>query len=183
MAAQRRWPCLLSPRPQDHLSRRRFKRLGQCSSRRTRQRWGWIMARRAKVRHIKSHRCYTVAQAADCVGVTEQTIRRWGRQGLRVMSEGRPSLILGADLKLHIENMRATKRPPVPKGQFRCRRCGKISPPALGYAEYHPLSVKHGLLKAFCGACEAGVTRIVSSVELPVWSSTCEIVSTSQTPA
>ena len=101
------------------------------------------MARRAYVRHIKAHRSYTIEQAADCVGVSPQTIRRWGKDGLRIMSSTRPHLILGADLRDWIKGANAPKREPMPVGVFRCFGCKRIEAPALGAVDYAPRSESH----------------------------------------
>ena len=66
------------------------------------------MARRATIHKIKAHRVYTIDEAALCVGVTAQTMRRWAGEGLRVMSQRRPHLIL-ARLQSYCNN-----RPPTP---------------------------------------------------------------------
>lgn len=134
------------------------------------------MARRVSVRRIKSHRSYTIKEAATCTGVTPQTVRRWAREGLRLMAAQRPILILGADLKDFISTKRSPSLGPMPKGQFYCLGCKERGPPAFGLIEYRAISGKHGMIHAFCGSCEGPVTRIVSRSDLTVWATTCEVV-------
>lgn len=141
------------------------------------------MARRASINRIKVHRTYTVQEAADCVGVTPQTIRRWAGQGLRIMAQSKPFLILGADLKSFVRDMRAPKRGPIPKGAFRCLSCNYTGPPALGILDYDPLSDRHGMLRGFCSQCEGAVTKIVSASALPVWSEGADIAEGIETHA
>lgn len=133
------------------------------------------MALRARVQHIKSHRSYTILEAADCTGVTPQTVRRWVKCGLRVMSSQRPFLILGADLKAFVLEGRGGSSGKMRAGHFKCLSCKAKGPPALGIVEYRPISKKHGMLHGFCGQCEGPVTRIVSRSVLPAWSMTCVI--------
>ncbi len=134
-----------------------------------------MMPRRAQVRHIKSHRNYTIEQAASLAGVTKQTIRRWSQQGLPVMTRRRPFLIIGADLKEFIKERRISNAVPMPIGQFKCWACKSLGPPAFGLADYAPLSEKHGILHAICGTCEGAVTRFVSVADLKDWAETCEV--------
>lgn len=131
------------------------------------------MARRALVRRIKAHRTYTIQEAADCTGVTPQTIRRWARDGLRIMAQQRPFLILGSDLSEYLKDNRGRSRQTMPTGQFHCLKCKAKALPALGLAEYRPLSDRHGMLHGFCGCCEGPVSRIISRVDLPCWRETC----------
>ncbi|MEM7493482.1 MAG: helix-turn-helix domain-containing protein [Pseudomonadota bacterium] len=131
------------------------------------------MARRAQLRRIKAHRTYTIQEAAICTGVTEQTIRRWVSDGLRIMAEQRPFLILGSDLSEHLKERRGSAHAPMPVGDFYCLSCKAKLPPALGLMEYRPLSDRHGMLHAFCGGCEGPVSRIVRWVDLPRWGETC----------
>lgn len=133
------------------------------------------MPRRATLHRIKLHRTYTIEQAAGCVGVTPPTIRRWCKDGLRIMAKQRPYLILGADLKDWMKERRAPKSKPLPVGQMRCLSCKQTLPPAFGVLDYIPKSERHGMLKGFCGNCEGTVTRIVSRAHLPAWSATCTI--------
>lgn len=133
------------------------------------------MPRRARVQHIKSHRSYTIQEAADCTGVKPQTVRRWVKVGLRVMASQRPILILGADLKAFVLRGRGESSGKLPAGHFKCLSCKAKGSPALAMVEYRPISNKHGMLHGFCGQCEGAVTRIVSRSALPNWSMTCVV--------
>ena len=141
------------------------------------------MARRATIHKIKAHRVYTIDDAALCVGVTPQTMRRWAGEGLRVMSQRRPHLILGDDLRAFVKAKRASVQGALPLGSFRCLRCKGIGPPALSMLDYAPLSDRHGMLSGFCGTCEGAVTRIVSGRDLPAWAAIVKIGNSNLTRA
>lgn len=127
------------------------------------------------MQHIKSHRCYTIQEAADCTDVTPQTVRRWIKDGLRVMASQRPFLILGSDLKAFVLEGRGESSGKMPAGHFMCLSCKSKGPPALAIVEYRLISNKHGMLHGFCGQCEGPVTRIISRSVLPTWSMTCVV--------
>lgn len=133
------------------------------------------MAKRASARRVKSHRTYSIPEAAEVTGVTVQTVRTWRRKGLRVMSAQRPYLILGADLKAFLSETTAAAKRPLPFGAFYCLSCKGPQPPALDFAEYHPLSASHGRLAAFCATCEGPCSRIVKRADLPAWRAIYEI--------
>lgn len=133
------------------------------------------MARRASARRIKANRTYEIPEAAEAVNVTPQTIRAWGRRGLRIMTGQRPYLILGADMREFLGGARQAAKRPREIGLFHCLRCKASRPPAFEMADYHPLSASHGRLTAFCAACEGRCNRIVRLADLPEWRMRCEI--------
>ncbi len=127
------------------------------------------MARAGSSVRIKSFKTYTVEEAAEVVGVTEQTIRTWIRQGLLAMTEKRPTLILGWALKGFREQLRKKRRRPLQDGEFFCLHCKKPRTPVAGLVEYQRLSDAHGQLRGFCSACEGACARIISRRDLPKW--------------
>ena len=141
------------------------------------------MPRRAKIRDILSHLNYSIEQAAETTGVSQQTIRRWCQEGLPVMTAKRPHLIIGADLKEFIKERRRPKTGVTPVGHFRCMTCKAVGPPAIAVADYAALSDKHGMLHSLCGACEGATTRIISRADLTVWAETLEIAGCTGPPA
>ena len=133
------------------------------------------MSRRVSAARVKSHRSYTVEEAAEAVGVTAPTVRDWIRRGMTAMIQQRPTLILGAHLKAFIVEARTKKIGPMPTGQFFCLRCKTRTEAAMGLADYHPLSEHHGRLEAFCARCEGTCSRIISRPALADWAQHCRI--------
>lgn len=133
------------------------------------------MAKRISAARVKVNRSYTVEEAAEIVGVTEPTVRDWIRRGMQAMVETRPALILGCDLKQYIRQSRTKKTGPLPVGMFFCLACKAHRAPAMGFAEYAPMSDAHGRLSAFCERCESGCSRIIRADDLPSWAATCEV--------
>ena len=127
------------------------------------------MARRVSAARVKAHRSYTVEEAAERVGVTPQTVRSWVRQGLTAMTAQRPYLIFGCALKEFLARAEADRKQPLRIGEFFCLRCKTARPPALGMADYSPMSRGHGRLHAFCAVCEGPCSRVVSAASLPEW--------------
>lgn len=133
------------------------------------------MARRISAARIKANWAYTVEEAAEVVGVTEQTIRAWLKRGLHALTSKRPTLILGCALKDFIARTREERSQKLDVGKFPCFRCKAPQPPGYALATYRALSSTHGRLEGFCGCCEGPVSRLVKVSDLPAWSAICEI--------
>lgn len=133
------------------------------------------MARRASVVRIKSNRSYTIEETAEIVGVTEQTVRRWIRDGLPAMKENRPFLILGSSLKKFWNQSKQKRKRRLLIGQFYCMCCKASREAAEGVVFYSPQSLSHGRLEAFCVACGGVCQRMVRTEDLRLWASKCEI--------
>ena len=127
------------------------------------------MARRIRAARVKALRSYTVEEAAQTVGATPQTVRTWIRQGLPALTDQRPMLIMGWWLKDFLARAEASRRRPLRIGEFFCFSCKRARTAAMGMADYVPRSANHGLLRAFCAACEGTCTRVISASSLPAW--------------
>ena len=83
------------------------------------------MAKRVKTRAIKVNRQYTYEKAADAVGVSCATVRRWKvDEGLEVLVSQKPHLIVGAVLKEFLDKKNAISGPKMRPGHFLCMTCG-----------------------------------------------------------
>ncbi|UVC09593.1 helix-turn-helix domain-containing protein [Rhizobium sp. TH2] len=126
------------------------------------------MARnRPNWRAIKIHRSYTVEEAAIVLGVAKGTVRLWLKGGLPAITDKKPLLILGPDLKDYLE----TRRKPKQRCQlqeFFCFRC-KVPRAAAGrLIDYVPKAAKSGHISAICEACETIMNKNVSAAGLPL---------------
>lgn len=133
------------------------------------------MAKRVSTRRIKVNRHYTYEDAASNLGVSEQTVRAWSRQGLEVMTDARPHLILGQDLITFIQK-RQTLKVKMKPDRFFCFSCKRRSRPLDGIAFFTAYTTKGGRLEAFCGSCEGPCGRFVSQRDLPKIARLLEIV-------
>lgn len=128
------------------------------------------MSRRRK-RHpnprlVKIHLTYTVEEAARLFGNHRNTVRNWIRDGLSVLDDGRPVLILGAELRAYLERKRDKAKCPCPPGFLYCVRCRAARRPAGGMADYLPVTASSGNLRGICPNCETLMNRRVSIARL-----------------
>jgi excisionase family DNA binding protein len=109
--------------------------------------------RKPNGRNIKIHRNYTVEQAASVTGHAKGTIRRWIKSGtLPAITNRKPILILGGDLFDHFK-AQATTGPKLKLHECYCFKCRAPRVPALGMADYVPLTSTTGNLTALCSTC------------------------------
>lgn len=125
------------------------------------------MAKRVKTRAIKVNRQYTYEKAADAVGVSCATVRRWKvDEGLEVLVSQKPHLIVGAVLKEFLDKKNAISGPKMRPGHFLCMTCGGHRGAYGKMADYWPRSDKVGMLKTLCEACEGPCNKLASKASL-----------------
>ena len=117
-------------------------------------------------RRVRVHRNYTIAEAAHALGVNPNTVRRWIRDGLHAFIERRPYLILGTDLKQHLEAKR------VPKArcaldEFYCFSCREPRRTKFGIVAFRRTTPTSGMLNGHCETCGSTVFRAFKTARLP----------------
>jgi hypothetical protein len=122
--------------------------------------------RRANPQLIKVHRNYTVEQAGKTLGVHKNTVREWIKDGLPIIDEKRPHLILGRDLKDFLRERRRKKKRTCGIGELFCVRCRAPKFPAGNMADYVPDNETVGNLVAICPDCGFIMNRRVSKANL-----------------
>lgn len=129
-------------------------------------------------RRAKVHRSYTVEEVASLYGVHRNTVRQWIKQGLPTCDRQRPLLILGRDLAAFLTLKRTANKRPCKPGELYCVRCRVPRWPALGMADYQPLTATSGNLIGLCPACEKLMYRRVSRTNLAVAAGNLDITFT-----
>lgn len=117
-------------------------------------------------RRAKIHRSYTVEEVARLYDVHRNTVRQWIKQGLRTCDDRRPVLILGHALADFLTHKRTRNKQPCNPGEVYCVRCRAPRSPALGMADYEPLTATSGNLIGICPQCEGLIYRRVTRAKL-----------------
>lgn len=133
------------------------------------------MAKRVSAFRIKKHRQYTYEEAAEALGVTPQTLRAWRGDGLSVLSEKIPHLILGYVLKEFIIERSGNAKQPLEDDEFYCLRCKAPRKPFGMMADYIPKTPTAGCLMTLCEVCEVRCNRLVRAEDIPRLSQIFEI--------
>jgi excisionase family DNA binding protein len=125
------------------------------------------MARLPPPNRIKTHRIYTVWEAADLLGRHRRTIIRWITSGALVADRSRkPWLIVGADLKAYLGLKRTARRQKLAAHHIYCVGCRSPREPAGRTSDYTQMSTATGMLSAICPACERTMNKLVSRANL-----------------
>jgi hypothetical protein len=98
------------------------------------------MARRPDPRRVKIHRSYRIAEVASLFQIHRNTVRRWAKQGLQVLDERKPYLILGRALASFLAD-RNSRRIRLKPGEMYCVKCKVARQPARNIADYVPIGV------------------------------------------
>jgi len=114
----------------------------------------------------KIHRSYTVEEVATLYGVFKGTVRAWIKAGLPVLDDKRPMLILGSDLAAFHQAKRMKAKQKCQPGEMYCVRCRAPKSPALGMADYKPITATMGNLVAICPTCDAIMNRRTSIAKM-----------------
>jgi DNA-binding XRE family transcriptional regulator len=134
-----------------------------------------MMARRYKIQSIRIHQAYDVPDVADLLGLTQQTVRAWIRDGLPVLATQRPVLVLGYELRKYLKDRDANAKRPTALGEFYCMRCRKPRKPFGMLVDYIPINESKGRLVALCSVCETTCNRFATKASLPELSGVFEI--------
>lgn len=118
------------------------------------------MSRRRPNPHLaKIHRSYTIEEVASLFSVHKNTIRGWVRSGLPVISDRRPHLILGRDIRDHLLAQRQSRAKRCQPDEMYCFKCREPRRPAEGMLDYIPKTAGRGLLMGLCPCCATSMFR------------------------
>jgi len=74
-------------------------------------------------RLVKIHRNYTVEEVARLLGKHKNTVRNWVKDGLAIIDDKHPMLILGSDLVAFLQARRVKNKQSCRPGELYCVRC------------------------------------------------------------
>lgn len=114
----------------------------------------------------KMHRNYTVEEVASLYDVFKGTVRAWIKAGLPVLDDKRPMLILGSALAAFHQAKRTKNKQKCQPGEMYCVKCRVPKSPALGMADYKPVTGTMGNLIAICPDCNSIMNRRASLAKL-----------------
>lgn len=120
------------------------------------------MSSRNNPNRIKIHRCYTVIDVSETLGVHPKTVRNWIRVGLPVVDEKRPLLIDGADLKIYLKQKRKTYMHQCEAHEMYCFKCKKPEKPSIESLEFIAKPAGMAQMTGCCEECGCQANKYVS---------------------
>jgi excisionase family DNA binding protein len=133
------------------------------------------VSRKINRQRVKTHRSYTVDEAARTLGVGKPTVRRWIKGGgLPALTDRKPWLIPGGDLADLWKTSRTPRQKCHPDECF-CVKCRKPQKPAAAMVEFIPLTPTGDNLRAICPDCEKIMHKRVNRAALSALSELLEV--------
>lgn len=117
------------------------------------------MAKRFNARGLKKHHSYTIAEAAEALGAHPQTVRAWIRNGLPVLADKTPHLILGDHIQTYLRGDATRRRTPLGPDELYCLSCRSAKIPAGMMADFVEMALGQGRLAGICPDCEGMCNR------------------------
>lgn len=125
------------------------------------------MYRYPNAKKIKASRSYTITEVAEVLGCSTRTVRNWAGMGLRVLTENRPYLIVGDDLKKFLADQSASKKVKLGPNELFCLSCKVPRQPLGMMADEIRQTATISRLVGLCEVCGGTCNRIISARALP----------------
>jgi len=133
------------------------------------------MPKRVTGARIKKNRSYTIAEAAEALGVSIGTIRSYVRQGLPILSEKRPYLILGESLKTFLDHRNQTRRYNLKPNEVGCFSCKRPRVAEAGLVELKKDDWGRTRAYALCPKCGTTCCKTIGISDLQLWAALAKV--------
>lgn len=112
---------------------------------------------------IKAARSYTIPEVAEVLGCTTRTVRNWAVMGLRVLTENRPYLIVGDELKKFLADQSASKKVKLAPNELYCLSCKAPRQPLGMMVDEIRQTGTNSRLVGLCEVCGGTCNRMISA--------------------
>jgi Helix-turn-helix domain len=133
-------------------------------------------------RLVKGHRNYSVEEIARLFALHKNTVRNWLRQGLAVIDDRRPTLILGRELSRFLQDRRQKAKQACGPGRIFCVACRAPKVPAGNMADCTPIGPMAGNLCGICPNCDRLIYRRVNLAKIDAVRGDLDITFTQPSP-
>lgn len=113
------------------------------------------MSKKLNPNKSKIHRSYTMEEVANLYSINKRTVRNWIQDGLPVIKEKKPFLILGTELRIFIRQKNKSRKRKCKPNELYCFRCRKAS--LVEATSIHFLRESHGTGRVFGACLQCGV--------------------------
>lgn len=133
------------------------------------------MYRYPNAKKIKAARSYTIPEVAEVLGCSTRTVRNWAGMGLRVLTDNRPYLIVGDDLKTFLVEKTASRKVKLASNELFCLSCKAPRQPLGMMADEIRQTATISRLVGLCEVCGGTCNRMISARALPEFANIFDI--------
>jgi len=117
---------------------------------------------------IKKAKSYTISELANLTKKSEATVRKWTKDGMPILKDCKPHLIIGVDARVFLKKRyHATKRK-LKIGEIRCFTCQDRKMLAFGMAEIVTREPSGWQLRGVCECCGSLGSRWIAERDIPL---------------
>ena len=88
-----------------------------------------LMTKNYNTSRINKNKSYTVIETAKKLNVCKRTVRRWVKEGLKIIPEIYPYLIKGNDLVVFLKDRQNKRKTKLANNEIYCVKCKKAIKP------------------------------------------------------
>src|ERR1043166_8907547 len=127
------------------------------------------------LRIFRSRRAYTFADIAEELETHIRTVQRWHKEGLPVVDDTTPYLIMGYAIQTFLKERGKRRKTPLKPGEFYCPRCRapRLSAPEKLVVERTSRRLgkvfKQVLIRGICCQCRQRLLLFSSDRKLAEW--------------
>jgi hypothetical protein len=104
-------------------------------------------------RRIKTHLTYSIEELALLFSLHKNTVRKWQKDGLTPIDDGKPILFKGSVVASFLKGRRYGAKKPCGINQIFCLPCREPKMPDAGMVEYLAKTEISGNLRGICPEC------------------------------
>ena len=124
------------------------------------------MAKTYNLRSIKHRESYTFKQIGDLLKIHFRTAQGWKQEGLKIISQEKPYLVMGYDLKEFLSKKLQNRQIKLQPNEFYCMKCKKgvrsagnkiwieLSGKTIGNQNFKELTIK-----GICEFCDSKINK------------------------
>ncbi|WP_424991163.1 helix-turn-helix domain-containing protein [Fluviibacterium sp. S390] len=133
------------------------------------------MAKRLKLRVLRSNRTYTIFELAQLLGVSVACVRSWARDGLPLLTAQRPYLILGSAARDYLQQREHRAKVPLQPNQLYCLSCRAARRPWGNMVDLIEQEGATARIMGLCAQCQTPCNRMIARARIPLLHETFDV--------
>lgn len=115
---------------------------------------------------IKDTLSYSIYDIASLFGNHRATVRQWIKEGLPLIDNHKPFLVLGSDLKEFIKKRQGNRKTKCNPNEFYCCKCRKPRTSWENLVDLKILNERRLLIIGICSQCDTRMNKLSSLKKL-----------------